>query len=206
MKSTFLESEKIASVVVIDDDAYFSQIMKIMLEKNPLIKVVTRYESGYEFLEKYQSSVFDLIIMDFEMPGMNGLQLVKEIKKAGIQAPVISFSAHTFPEFVAPLYAAGVSCCLQKSHLKILEAMILKIHNKPHTKTAGSDFRLSAEEVELLLLVCEGFRLEDIGNKLNISAEAIKKRKAHLAHKLCIENYDLDFLKWAIKHGFYVVT
>jgi DNA-binding NarL/FixJ family response regulator len=137
---------------------------------------------------------------------MNGLQLVNEIKKIGIEAPIISFSAHTFPDFVAPLYAAGVTRCVQKAHLKILEAMVLKICNSPQKKTAGSDFKLNAEEVELLLMICEGYRLEDIGNKLNLSAEAIKKRKANLSQKLCIENSDLDYLKWAVKHEFYVVT
>lgn len=200
------EPHGVANVVVIDDDEYFTQIMKVVLERNPLINIVRRFTDGYDFLEHYQSTSFNLIILDFEMPRMNGLQLVKEIKKFGIETPIISFSAHTFPDFVAPMYAEGVSCCIQKSHLKILEAMILKISRKPHHKTANSDFKLSAGEVELLLLVCEGFRLEDISNKVNISAEAVKKRKSHLAQKLCIENHDLDFLKWAVRHAFYVVT
>lgn len=206
MKTSFLQSPKIANVVVVDDDEYFSHIVKVVLERNSLIQVVKTYQSGFDFLENYQQEAFDLIVIDFEMPRMNGLELAKEIRKAGLEKPIISFSAHTFPDFVAPLYAAGVTRCLQKAHLKILEAMILKIFNNPQQKTANSDFKLNADEVELLLMICEGFRLEDIGNKLNLSAEAIKKRKSNLAQKLCIENLDLDFLKWAIKHGFYLVT
>jgi DNA-binding NarL/FixJ family response regulator len=206
MKPYLNSPPKVANVVVVDDDEYFSHIVKVVLERNSLIHVVKQYNSGFDFLEHYHKESFDLVILDFEMPRMNGLELVKEMRKAGIEKPIISFSAHTFPDFVAPLYAAGVTRCLQKAHLKILEAMILKIFNNPQQKTANSDFKLNAEEVELLLMICEGFRLEDIGNKLNLSAEAIKKRKSNLAQKLCIENYDLDFLKWAIKHDFYVVT
>ncbi len=57
---------------------------------------LTHVENGKEALEKFQNETFDLLLIDIQMPVMNGLEFIKEIRKNGHTIPAIAQTAHAF--------------------------------------------------------------------------------------------------------------
>ncbi len=79
-------------VLVVDDSAFMRRIIKEMLNSNPQIEVIDTARNGIEGVEKAMALLPDVITMDIEMPGMNGLEAIDEIMKKR-HIPIIVFSS-----------------------------------------------------------------------------------------------------------------
>ncbi len=79
-------------VMIVDDSAYMRQLIAGMLEKHKNIQVVARARNGMEALEKIEQEIIDVITMDIEMPGMNGLEVLERIMSTK-QIPVVMLSS-----------------------------------------------------------------------------------------------------------------
>ncbi|HEX2966287.1 MAG TPA: response regulator [Syntrophorhabdaceae bacterium] len=79
-------------ILVVDDEENIRLLFKEELEEeNYEVEVAS---NGYEALEKFKTSAFDLIVMDIKMPGMDGIQALNEIKNINKDQPVILCSAY----------------------------------------------------------------------------------------------------------------
>ena len=126
---------------------------------------------------------------------------MKEIRQRKINIPVFVFSNLLYKEYVDQLYELGVKKCIKKGPLEILEQNIYEYFAicDPYEQSLGS------EDLKMLLCICNENQLEQIADTMNKGKEVIKKRKSSLAKKLSIKNNDLQFLKWAIRNGYYDV-
>ena len=98
-------------VMVCDDSAMMRRLIRTALESNPAIKVVAEAIHGQDALEKVWSSAPDVLVMDVEMPVLDGIDTVREIRRRKSRIPVIMFSSHTTRGGEATLdaIAAGAS-------------------------------------------------------------------------------------------------
>jgi DNA-binding NarL/FixJ family response regulator len=203
-KITPLTTTRIINVIHIDDDPLFLSVVKQILEKNSSIQIAHQFTNPHRFLDAYaQICQNDVIIMDFKMPQMNGLDLLAKLKERKNKMPVISFSAHTFPEYIEALENSGVRYCLQKSEVKNIEALIIKCSTKGDS-TSGSfnNKLLSHDDITLLTFICRHHTIHQISEKIFIGEEAVRKRKSALAKKIGILNQSSHFQLWAIQHGY----
>ena len=69
--------------------------------------------SGFETFSKTPDD-FDLVVLDFEMPELDGLEVTEAIRKAGFSIPIIGITAHHQPELEKKWRAAGCNCYLKK--------------------------------------------------------------------------------------------
>lgn len=102
-------------ILVVDDTATNLQLLCIFLSQ--LGAQVNACQSGREAVELWENNEFDLIFMDYRMPGMNGLQATQVIRakeKPGTRIPIIGLTAHTVKEEKLQLLAAGMDDCLTK--------------------------------------------------------------------------------------------
>lgn len=92
-KAKLLESK---SILIVDDSIDNLEIIKLFL--NSFGGKTDIAHNGNEALTKMQSNEYDVILMDIEMPQMNGFQVIKELRKLKIATPVLALTAHAMPE------------------------------------------------------------------------------------------------------------
>jgi DNA-binding NarL/FixJ family response regulator len=195
-----------ARVVHVDDDTVFLQCVKHTLERQQEITVIGQYTSARQFLQSVTTlPAFDVLIIDYIMPEMNGSELIKELALLKLKLPIISFTSHTFPEYANQLLKDGILHCLPKDQLKQLEALVLKCANQElqSMKRRKTSDTLTPDEVELLLLCCNDYSQKQMSERLFIGPDAVKVRKRLLAQKIGIKPTNINFLKWAIKNGYF---
>lgn len=101
-------------ILVVDDDAMNLRRTKIILEKQYRVVLA---ESGEKALEKLESNEIDLILLDIEMPGMNGMETFEHIKERYDGIPVIFLTASGYEDDVKSAIRLGAVNYLKKPFL-----------------------------------------------------------------------------------------
>jgi DNA-binding NarL/FixJ family response regulator len=190
------------NIAVIDGSQAFQFFIKSILEENEYLRISLQCSMGLQFFNEYKHQKIDVIVLDIDIPGEDGLQVAAKLKKECEHIPVIIFSALNSTKFNAMFYSLGVKMCLLKEQFDKLEIEILALFKTPNL-TELDKYNLNNSDYQLLQLICNELTIDQIAEKLNVGNEAVKKRKAKLADKMQIENRDAQFLKWALKKGHY---
>lgn len=101
------------SILLVDDEPALLDVAQIFLEKGGTMNV-TLSESGYHALELLKQGDFDIIVSDYEMPGMNGIDLLKKVKSADHDIPFIIFTGRGREHVAIEALNYGASFYLQK--------------------------------------------------------------------------------------------
>lgn len=106
------EKLKSAKILIVDDSIVARMGIKRMLEGE--VASMDEASNGSEALEKLKANTYDCILMDYLMPGLNGMVTLKIIKQKGIQTPVIIISANQQEATIAKFYEIGVDMMMKK--------------------------------------------------------------------------------------------
>lgn len=101
-------------ILIVDDNAIMRQQIRRILEAQTEIEVCGEARDGSEALRKVKECHPDLVVLDFMMPGMNGLQTTREIKRTTPKLPVLLFTLHSSPEIEQEGERAGADAVLPK--------------------------------------------------------------------------------------------
>jgi CheY-like chemotaxis protein len=99
-------------VLVVDDGAETRELVSLVLTEQGLW--VEEAENGQQALDKVAAGGFDLILMDVNMPVMDGFTAVKSLRASGVATPVVAFSANAMKGYEEEVLAAGFTSCLSK--------------------------------------------------------------------------------------------
>lgn len=114
-----------ARILLIDDEVNLCRMMKLNLERTGDYDVTTAF-SGEEGVAKATSEPFDVVITDFQMPGMNGGEVVQAIKAAKPKLPVILSSVyHDDPNTISPSTDRRADGLISKpiDHVQLLQVI-----------------------------------------------------------------------------------
>ena len=101
------------SVAIVDDDESVRRALQRLLHASDLI--AETYASGQEFLDSLKSRRRpDCLVLDLQMPGMNGLEVQRELTNAGLRLPVVVITGHDEPGAGARCLSAGAAAYLRK--------------------------------------------------------------------------------------------
>jgi len=117
----FLRNKKI---LIVEDNRINQVISRKFLERNKMIGIIA--EDGFSAIEKVKKELFDLILMDINMPGMNGITATKKIRSFNKKIPIIALSSITIEDSVTKLYEAGFNNIVQKPYKS--EELLNKIY------------------------------------------------------------------------------
>ena len=116
---------KKAKTLIVEDNAIFRRTIKeILISKFPFMSI-KQAADGKEALLKLANQQTDLIFMDIELPGKNGLMLTKKIKKVYPHAVIIILTHHDLPEYRDAAYQNGAQYFLSKESTKADEIVAL---------------------------------------------------------------------------------
>ena len=105
----------VRSVLIVDDNPLIRKALCESFVRDGDFDVCGEAENGTEAIEKAQLLHPDLVVTDLSMPGMNGLEETRVLKKLMPDLPVIIFTAHSGPSVEKEAAAAGVSAVVSKS-------------------------------------------------------------------------------------------
>lgn len=203
-------------VAIIEDEALLLGLLTEFFTRSGRFQVVGAFISGTEAVAKICLAPPDLIVMDMQLPDMNGLTVIQAIRERVSVAPkILVLSNNTNPLLINQLIRSGVRGILQKGVaatellsacerilrgglcLNLPEGDLADLAMAPISDSAPA---LTAREVEILDLVVRGRRSKDIADVLNLSARTIDKHRENLMKKLGV-NDTAGLVRYAAKTG-----
>lgn len=211
-------------IMIVDDQKLFRENLKIVIElRLPEAKVVGIASNGLEALELLKRENPNLILLDIRMPGMNGVEFIRQLRAGGSKVKVMVLTTFDDDEYVFEALRLGaVGYLLKEIEPEELTAAIMDIH---HGKTlmspevtaklvkeatryraldtgAGSDAfsSLTSRELDVLKLVALGEDNREIACHLQISEGTVKNHVSNIYEKLGLKDR-AQAIRYAILHG-----
>ena len=195
-------------VLVADDHTILRQGIKSLLDNQEGIEVIGEAKDGREALRIIEETLPDVILMDIAMPGLNGLEATRRIKKKFPRMKVLVLTMYTNEEYIFQILNAGANGYLVKetafqdliSAIKavykneaFMSPSISKKVINSYIKRAQDDEEktceiLTTREREILQLIAEGNSSKKIAEALFISPKTVETHRTHIMDKLNIHN------------------
>ncbi|HKS92238.1 MAG TPA: response regulator transcription factor [Tepidiformaceae bacterium] len=210
------------SVLLVDDHAVIRQALRLLLESRPEIKVVGDAENGRDAIKAVESLHPDVVLMDVVMPGLNGIEATRHIRRLAQASRVVMLSGFVDEDQLIDALRAGASGYLLKtSDIAELVLAIQTVHrgNTYYSSQLSDGFdlaelafqahrrgnrrgieMLTGREREVLQLVAEGNSNQDIADQLKISIKTVEAHKAHITAKLHVRSRT-DLVRYALQRG-----
>jgi len=206
-------------VVVIDDHPLFRKGVADLINMEPALTLVGEAADGESGIRVVQETDPDLILLDLNMRGMNGLETLQRLRQDAIDARIVMLTvSDTEDDVIAALRAGAdgyllkdmepedILDCLRRAtdgHLVISErlgellARILRNDSRP---PQPGDAGLTPRELEILGLIAKGFSNKLIARELGLSVGTIKVHVKHILKKLKLKSR-VEAAVWAINSG-----
>lgn len=199
----------VITVLLADDHTLVRRGFRRLLEDDPAIAVVGEASNGDEAIRAFTELRPQVVVMDSAMPGTTGLAATRAILGIDPQARILMLSMHAEATLVHQALAAGARGYVLKSALDLdLAAAVKKVvagervidpsvvmQEDPADRT-----RLTARELEVLQLICEGLSNREIAAKLGLSANTIAVHRAHIMNALGVHK-TAELVMYALQHG-----
>jgi len=192
-------------VLLVDDHQVVIDGISSILEDEQSIKVIDSALNGEEALRKLEFSAVDVLLLDINMPNMDGIKVVRQLRKKGISVHVLILTMHNNPQFTKQLMEMGVlGCILKNSGKKELIHAISEVSkgNRVYgedvkeslfdslekTQNAVDQVQLTKREVEIIKLIATELTTNEIAEKLFISSYTVETHRKNIVSKLGVKN------------------
>lgn len=196
-------------VMLVDDHELMREGLKQLLELEPGINIVTQAKNGKEAVEEAVDHNPDVVLLDINMPGINGIDVLKRFKDLGIKSKVIMLTIHEEREYLFETMKIGADGYILKdsdsnSLIKaIRDVHVGKSYIQPCLSSMLSDGideteeynedldkikLLTKREYEVLLLIAEGLSNRDIADRLFISEKTVKNHVSNIFKKIKVND------------------
>jgi len=192
-------------IIITDDHQLFRNGLKILLNAFPEFEVTGEASNGEEFLKILTNNEADVVLMDINMPEMDGIEATRKGLKLCPGIDIIALSMYGEEEYYYKMVDAGAKGFLLKDSdinevkdailtvrkggsyfsQELLYHVIQKIKHREHESKSAN---LSKREKEILLKICEGLSNQEIAETLFISKRTVDKHRANLLGKTNSKN------------------
>lgn len=206
-------------IYIVDDHKLFREGLKLLLSTQDFVLHIYEASNGREFIENLSLVDCDIVLMDIEMPEMNGIDATREALKIRPGLKVIVLSMYGDEQYYYKMVDAGVKGFVLKNSgiEKVItairkvaegenyfsEELLFNILNtlRDNNKTEPElpDNEISEREMEILYHVCLGLSNQEIADKLFISKRTVDKHRANLLSKTGCRN-TAALVMYAIKN------
>ncbi len=182
--------------IIVDDHRILRDGIKALIREMDGVELVGEASNGFELIPLLKGCNVDLILMDINMPKMNGIDATREALKICPSVKVIVLSMHDDVNYYDSMVQLGVDgFLLKESNYDELEKAIKSVFDgRPYfsqelllkllrSKKETSLIQITNREREVLQLICQGLSTTEIAEKLYLSVSTIEKHRAELLVK-----------------------
>lgn len=209
------------NILIVDDHTLFRKGTGMLLESFKEVQSVQEAENGKVALSKLSEGSFDLVLLDLEMPVMDGWETARKIVSKFPNVKIVMISMHDSLQIISDLIEIGVHSYLLKNadpdevHKAIIsvinndfyynhlvsKALHKKIQKEGFEKPNGTKRAdLSPREIEILKLICQELTMKEIGEHLFLSEQTIHTHRKNLMKKTQAKNA-VGLVKFAFQNG-----
>lgn len=193
-------------IIIADDHAMIREGLKQLLELDGDIIVAGEANDGQECIDMVKKLKPDVLLLDINMPGLDGLQTLSIIKKQKTNTKVIMLTIHRGMEYLVKALDMGCDgYVLKDSSISILKSAVLSVYNgesfiEPelapliNSHLAERDVmadkvrELTKRELEVLKLIANGLFNKEIAAELDISERTVKNHISNIFHKIGVSD------------------
>jgi len=204
-------------IVIVDDHKIFMQALTGLLEWEHSIEVVGQTDNSQNAIELIEEKAPDVVVLDLAMPGINGIELTRQIRARFNDIKVICLSIHTEPQLVRETVDAGASGYILKNAAfsEFADAIRQVYYGKkyfsgeirsfihPESDSLGKKQRgkrLTGREKEVLRLIAEGNRNREIASVLGLSIHTIVRHRQNIMDKIGLRT-TAELTHFAVRQG-----
>ncbi len=206
-------------IVIVEDHTLFRKGIKSLLAKVPDFEVVAEFTNGKEFIDNIFEITVDVVLMDVEMPEMNGVEAARlsNIKRPEIQ--IIALSMYSDQKYYSEMIRSGISGFVLKEASpeelekairdvntglgffspKLLQKALNNITQQDKIKKNIEKLKLTERETEILEFICKGLSNNEISKKLFLSPRTVESHKSKVLKKTNTKN-TAELIIYAIKN------
>jgi DNA-binding NarL/FixJ family response regulator len=195
------------TVLLVDDHALVRRGFRRLLDDEPDIQVVGEAGNGREALDLANRLRPDVVVMDYTMPGLDGVQTTHEIRRQSVSTSVLMLSMHEDDTYRRNALEAGARGYLCKSALDVDLASAIREVASGHSyglpaETARSEnaHDLTPREKQILQLIAQGKSNKDIAGLLGLSVNTVAVHRNNMMHKMRIHR-TAELVLYAIRNG-----
>jgi len=204
------------TILIADDHPMTLNGIQVYLE-NLGFKVLNTYQNGFDAFNGIMQIEPDFVILDLNMPGMNGLEVLEKIREQNTTIKIILYTMYHEKSFLTKAIDLSVngyllkdfaleelSICLEKINAgenwfspKLNETLIIKKHDAEMTKLLS----LSPAERKILSLIANDHNTKSISELLFISDKTVEKHRSNIIKKLGLPNERNVLMRFALQNN-----
>jgi two-component system response regulator NreC len=208
------------TIVLADDHHVVRQGLRALLEAEPDFTIVGEAADGLEVASLVERLEPDVLVLDLMMPGLNGLDVVRQVSQRALQTRVVILSMHSNEAYVLEALRNGVAGYVLKESTAsdlaqavreaaagrrylsppLSERAIEAYLHKAEATPLDMYETLTGREREVLHLTAEGYNNSEIAERLCISARTVETHRANIMRKLGLRS-QTDLIRYAFKRG-----
>lgn len=203
-------------ILIADDHAVVRGGLRQYLTETPGVELVAEAKTGTEALDLVRKSDWDIMLLDITLPDLNGLEVLKRVKRERPNLAVLIFSMFSEDDFAVPAFDAGASGYLTKDSpasqiLIAIQTVVaggryvspalaerLLAGNVSHGKRLPHE-TLSRREMEVLLSLSKGVSLTKIGEQLHLSVKTVSTYRGRVLEKLNASS-NAELTRYVLQH------
>jgi two-component system, NarL family, invasion response regulator UvrY len=204
-------------VVIADDHPVVLKGLKEILSEGFSDAIVDGTTTGYELLRNVQKNQYDIVLLDISLPDINGLEVLKEIRKKKPKLPVLIISMYPEEQYAHRAMKAGAQGYVTKHSASDELALAVRkiLSGKRYISPAFGekmlfDFESSAEtppherlsdrELQVLSMIGGGKAVNQIAEELHVSANTVRTYRTRILEKIGGKGTS-ELIHYAITHG-----
>jgi DNA-binding NarL/FixJ family response regulator len=208
-------------IAIADDHKLFREGLRFLMDQMDDLEVVFEASNGKELLEQMENHEPDVLLLDLDMPEVDGLEALKQLRPRFPNLGIIILTMHSDSKMVAYLMELGANSYLLKDtspeefrkaissviqegfyfNKMVSQAMLTGLKGQSKKKPTLNDTEtLTTREIEVLELICQEYTAKEIAEKLFISHRTVEGHRKNLIEKLGVKNTAGLIVK-AIKEG-----
>ena len=197
---------KSITILIADDHTLVRETWSFILNTDPRFNVIAACGTGEEAVELAKQLRPDIVIMDINLPGINGIEATALIRKYAPAAKILAVSLHTQPAYAQKMIQNGASAYVTKSSgkeemVKAIEEIFAgkkyvcnqikdiltqqTMYNEDHEKGFSS---LTAREIEIIALIRKGDSSKEIAASLHLASKTVDVHRYNILKKLKLKN------------------
>ncbi|MEM6523505.1 MAG: response regulator transcription factor [Bacteroidota bacterium] len=198
-------------VLLADDHQIVIEGLRLILSTQPDIEVVGDCKDGREVLGFLAKQMVDVLVLDINMPEMDGISCARKVKSEFPDIKIIILTMYAQKSFIEEIIKIGIDGCLLKNNTgKELADAIRRvqsgksyydqIQNFNSDEDKIKEYQLSERELDIIRSLADGLSSNQIAEKLFISVHTVRTHRKNILRKLDLHNSP-ELVQYAINHG-----